>query len=222
MKVVVVEDQERMRHLVTRYLEEHGISTTGCADGDAALLAVTTEDPDVLVLDLMLPGLSGTAVCRALRAAGHDVPIIMLTARGEVSERVAGLEAGADDYLVKPFALEELHARVRVLARRRAPSSERLEVGDVVVDTAQRRVWVAGSEVALPGKELDVLLTLLDPPGAIASRRRLYDEVWDGLDEDLRGNSLEVYVSRLRQQLRSSSQVRVTTVRGHGYRIDVA
>lgn len=222
MKVVVVEDQERMRHLVVRYLEEHGVEAVGCADGDAALSTVVAVDPDVLVLDVMLPGLSGTAVCRALRSAGHDVPIIMLTARGEVAERVAGLEAGADDYLVKPFALEELHARVRVLARRRAPASERLEVGDLVVDTAQRRAWVAGTEVALPGKELDVLLTLLDPPGAVASRRRLHDEVWDGLDEDLRGNSLEVYVSRLRQHLRGSSCVRVTTVRGRGYRIDVA
>src|SRR3954454_13323552 len=141
VRVVVIEDQPRMLQLVTRYLEEKGVSTTGCADGDTGLDAVIDTDPDVVVLDLMLPGLSGLAVCRALRAAGNDVPVIMLTARGEVSERVAGLEAGADDYLVKPFALEELHARVQAIAPRRDEHrARRLTAGDVALDLDSRRV----------------------------------------------------------------------------------
>src|SRR3954452_20302553 len=222
VRVVVIEDQTRMLQLVTRYLEEKGVSTTGCADGDTGLDAVIDTDPDVVVLDLMLPGLSGLAVCRALRAAGNDVPVIMLTARGEVSERVAGLEAGADDYLVKPFALEELHARIRAIARRRdeSPTAARLELGDLVVDFGARRAWVADEEVVLARREFDVLATLADPPGAVVSRLRLYDEVWDGVEEDLRSNTLEVYISRLRQRLAASRTVVITTVRGIGYRLD--
>lgn len=220
MHAVVVEDQERMRHLVTSYLEERGITATGCEDGDAALATIASTDPDVVVLDLMLPGLSGTAVCRALRLAGNDVPIIMLTARGEVSERVAGLEAGADDYLVKPFSLDELHARIRAVARRREEHRPRLAAGDVVLDLAQRRVWVDDEELRLRAKEFDVLAMLLAAAGEVVTRRRLHDEVWDGADEHLRGNSLEVALSRLRHHLARSRAVRITTLRGIGYRLD--
>ena len=220
---MVIDDQPRMVELVTSYLEENGVVATGCHDGDSGLAAIIEHDPDAVVLDLMMPGLSGTAVCRTLRAAGNDVPIIMLTARGEVRERVAGLEAGADDYLVKPFALEELHARIRAIARRRddAPTAARIELGDVVVDLGARRVWVADEEVTLTRKEFDVLTTLADPVGAVVSRLRLYDEVWDGVEEDLRSNTLEVAVSRLRQRLARSRAVVITTVRGIGYRLDV-
>jgi DNA-binding response OmpR family regulator len=219
--VVVIEDEPRMVELVTRYLEENDISTTGCADGEVGLRAIIETNPDVVVLDLMLPGLSGTGVCRALRAAGNDVPVIMVTARGEVKERVAGLEAGADDYLVKPFALEELHARIRAIARRRDELSSRLTVGDVTVDLESRRVWVGDDEVVLPRREFDVLAILFDPPGAVVSRRRLYDEVWEGADEELQSNSLEVYISRVRHHLAASRQVVITTLRGVGYRLDV-
>ncbi|MFN8195302.1 MAG: response regulator transcription factor [Nocardioidaceae bacterium] len=221
MHVVVIEDQERMLELVTSYLGEVGVDTTACADGESGLMAVADANPDVVVLDLMLPGISGTGVCKALRAAGNDVPIIMLTARGEVGERVAGLEAGADDYLVKPFALEELHARIRAVARRREEPTDRFSLGDVMIDLAARRVWVADREVSLARREFDVLSTLADRAGWVVSRQRLYDAVWDGADEDLRSNSLEVYISRVRHHLAGSSSVTITTLRGVGYRLDV-
>jgi DNA-binding response OmpR family regulator len=220
--VVVIEDQPRMLQLVTSYLEENGASTTGCTDGDAGLDAIIDTDPDVVVLDLMLPGLSGTAVCRALRAAGNDVPVIMLTARGEVSERVAGLEAGADDYLVKPFALEELYARIRAISRRReeVASTPRM-FGDLTVDPEAHRVWVGAVELALPRREFDVLTVLMSPPGAVVSKQRLHEEIWDEAEADLRSNSLEVYMSRLRHRLAGSTQVTITNIRGVGYRLDL-
>jgi DNA-binding response OmpR family regulator len=211
-----------MLQLVTSYLEENGASTTGCTDGDAGLDAIIDTDPDVVVLDLILPGLSGTAVCRALRAAGNDVPVIMLTARGEVSERVAGLEAGADDYLVKPFALEELYARIRAISRRReeVASTPRM-FGDLTVDPEAHRVWVGAVELALPRREFDVLTVLMSPPGAVVSKQRLHEEIWDEAEADLRSNSLEVYMSRLRHRLAGSTQVTITNIRGVGYRLDL-
>lgn len=219
--VVVIDDQPRMVELVTSYLEENGMHTTGCLDGETGLAAIAAEDPDVVVLDLMMPMMSGTGVCKALRAAGNDVPVIMLTARGEVVERVAGLEAGADDYLVKPFALEELHARVRAIARRRGEHHpRRLTAGDVTLDLDSRRVRIAGTEVTLARREFAMLATLMDPPGRVVSRLRLHDEVWDG-DVDLRSNALEVYISRVRHHLRGSSNVSITTMRAVGYRLDV-
>lgn len=212
-----------MLQLVTSYLEENGATTTGCTDGDKGLDAIIDTDPDVVVLDLMLPGLSGTAICRALRSAGNDVPVIMLTARGEVSERVAGLEAGADDYLVKPFALEELYARIRAISRRREEvASATRTFGDVTLEPETHRVWVGPIEVALPRREFDVLTVLMSPPGTVVSRQRLHDEVWDEDDADLRSNSLEVYISRLRQHLSESSDVTISNIRGVGYRLDLS
>jgi DNA-binding response OmpR family regulator len=218
--VVVIDDQVRMVELITSYLSEKGIRATGYHDGESGLAAIRAEAPDAVVLDLMLPMMSGTGVCKTLRAAGNDVPILMLTARGEVSERVAGLEAGADDYLVKPFSLDELYARLRAIARRRDAADSRLTAGDVVLDLDTRRVTIGGLEVAFARRELDLLATLMDPPGRVVSRQRLYDEVWDG-ETDLRSNALEVYVSRIRNHLKSSSNVTITTMRGIGYRLDV-
>lgn len=220
VRVVVIDDQVRMVELVTSYLSEKGVDASGYHDGESGLAAIQAMSPDAVVLDLMLPMMSGTGVCKALRAAGNDVPILMLTARGEVSERVAGLEAGADDYLVKPFALEELYARLKAIARRREPTDPRLVAGDVVVDPDTRRVLVGGVEVAFARREFDLLAVLMDPPGRVVSRQRLYDEVWDG-EADLRSNALEVYVSRVRQHLGSSADVSITTMRGIGYRLDV-
>ena len=217
---MVVEDQPRMLELVTRYLQENGVETVGCTDGDDALGLIADTDPDVVVLDLMLPGLGGMAICRALRAAGDDVPVIMLTARGEVTERVAGLEAGADDYLVKPFALEELWARVKAVARRRAEPVTRLTAGDVVLDLEARKAWVGGSEVALTRREYGVLAAFVARPGIVIPKGRLYDLAWDG-DDEVRSNALEVYISHVRAHLAASSRVSITTLRGVGYRLDV-
>src|SRR4051812_45608003 len=168
--VVVVDDERRMVELVTRYLEEVGMRTTGCHDGHEALLAARGEDVDAMVLDLMIPGVSGLEVCRRLRREGNDVPILMLTARGAVPERVAGLEAGADDSLVKPFALEELAARLHAIARRREPPDEhRLVAGDVVLDPLEMRVWVADVEVPLARRELAMLTALMENAGRVVS-----------------------------------------------------
>jgi len=218
--VVVVDDERRMVELVTRYLEEVGMRTTGCHDGHEALLAARGEDVDAMVLDLMIPGVSGLDVCRRLRREGNDVPILMLTARGAVPERVAGLEAGADDYLVKPFALEELAARLHAIARRREPAVEhRLVAGDVVLDPLEMRVWVADVEVPLARRELAMLTALMENAGRVVSRDRLFDAVWDG-EVDIRSNSIEVHMSRLRARLEGSTTTKIVTLRGIGYRLE--
>ena len=218
--MVVVDDERRMVELVTRYLEEVGMRTTGCHDGHEALLAARGEDVDAMVLDLMIPGVSGLEVCRRLRREGNDVPILMLTARGAVPERVAGLEAGADDYLVKPFALEELAARLHAIARRREPAVEhRLVAGDVVLDPLEMRVWVADVEVPLARRELAMLTALMENAGRVVSRDRLFDAVWDG-EVDIRSNSIEVHMSRLRARLEGSTTTRIVTLRGIGYRLE--
>ena len=217
--VVVVDDERRMVELVTSYLEELGIRTTGCHDGHEALVAARAPDVDAMVLDLMIPGVAGIDVCRRLRREGNDVPIVMLTARGAVAERVAGLQAGADDYLVKPFALEELVARIQAIARRRDNTEHRLAVGDVVLDPLEQRAWVADVEVTLSRREFAMLTALLENAGHVVSRQRLFDEVWDG-EVDIRSNSIDVHMSRLRARLEGSARVRVTTLRGVGYRLE--
>jgi DNA-binding response OmpR family regulator len=221
MHVVVVDDEERLVELVSSYLEESGMTTVGRHDGPGGLAAARAPDVDVVVLDWMLPGMSGLDVCRALRAEGNGVPVLMLTARGAVPERVEGLEAGADDYLVKPFALEELKARVRVLGRRREAAAEdghRITVGDVVLDPLEQRVWVAGAEVRLARREFAMLTSLMENAGRVVSRSRLFEDVWE--DVDINSNALDVHMSRVRNHLTGSRQVRVTTLRGTGYRLE--
>src|SRR4051812_46618080 len=161
MHVVVVDDEPRMVELITGYLTENDVQVTGAHDGTSALYAARQADVDAVVLDVMLPGMSGIEVCEQLRREGNTVPILMLTARGAVSERVAGLEAGADDYLVKPFALEELLARLRAIRRRWEVEDEKLVVGDVVLDEGDRRVWVAEEEINLSRREFDTLHSLM-------------------------------------------------------------
>jgi DNA-binding response OmpR family regulator len=219
MHVVVVDDEPRMVELITGYLSEKDVQVTGAHDGTSALFAARQADVDAVVLDLMLPGMSGTEVCRQLRREGNDVPILMLTARGAVAERVAGLEAGADDYLVKPFALEELLARLRAIRRRRDLEDTPLVVGDVVMDEGGRRVWVAEKEVTLSRREFDMLRSLLTNHGRVVSRSRLYDEVWD-FEVDVASNTLDVHMSRVRRALAGSAQVSIRTLRGIGYRLE--
>ena len=220
MHVVVVDDERRMVTLIAGYLEEHQVTTVGCYDGPSGLMAARQPDVDAVVLDLMLPGMSGTEVCKQLRREGNDVPILMLTARGAVPERVAGLEAGADDYVVKPFALEELYARLRAIQRRREPDDgQRLVVGDVTLDPLERRVWVNDVEVTLSRREFAMLTSLMDNRGRVVTRARLYDDVWDD-DVDINSNALDVHMSRLRQHLAGSRVVTVKTMRGVGYRLE--
>jgi DNA-binding response OmpR family regulator len=218
MHVLVVDDEPRMVELVSTYLGEHDLRVTGAPDGPGGLAAARRPDVDAVVLDLMLPGMSGIDVCKQLRSEGNDVPIVMLTARGAVSERVAGLEAGADDYLVKPFALEELLARLRAIGRRRGPD-DGLVVGDVVLDEGARRVWVAGEEVSLSRREFDMLLSLMASRGRVVTRARLYDDVWND-EVDTSSNVIDVHMSRVRRALSGSASVTVHTLRGVGYRLD--
>lgn len=220
MHVVVVDDEQRMVELIASYLEDQAVTTVGCFDGPSGLAAARGTDVDAVVLDLMLPGLSGIEVCRQLRREGNDVPVLMLTARGAVPERVAGLEAGADDYLVKPFALEELHARLRAIRRRLDPDTDhRLVVGDITLDPLEQRVWVAGAEVALSRREFAMLTSLMGSRGHVVSRARLYDDVWDG-EVDIRSNALDVHMSRLRNRIEASNLVTIRTLRGVGYRLE--
>lgn len=217
--MLVVDDEVRMVDLVTDYLHDSGFTTTAAHDGVEALEVARTRTADVIVLDLMLPGLSGLEVCRQVRAERIDVPILMLTARGAVPERVAGLEAGADDYLVKPFALEELVARVRALGRRAEPTDGRLVVGDVVLDAEEHRVWIAGEEQQLSRREFTLLETLLENAGRVVTRQRLFDALWQG-EVDIASNAMDVHVSRVRARLERSGAVSITTVRGVGYRLE--
>lgn len=209
--------------MVRDYLGSLGATTDGCHDGLSALEAARRPYVDAVVLDLMIPGMSGIEVCRTLRAEGNTVPILMLTARGTVPERVSGLEAGADDYLVKPFALEELSARLNALLRRREPAGDedRLVVGDVVADLAAHQVWVAGEEASLSRREFAMLRALMERTGRVVTRERLFDEVWHD-EVDINSNALDVHMSRVRSRLACSGQVSIVTLRGVGYRMECA
>src|SRR5215213_3812496 len=219
MHVVVVDDDKRVVELVSRYLEEQGHTAVRCFDGRMALTNARDEAADVVVLDRMLPGLDGVEVCRTLRREGNDVPVLMLTARGAVSERVTGLESGADDYLVKPFALEELHARLRAIRRRRLDPEATLVVGDVTLDPLAHRVQISGDEVTLTRREFAMLQTLMKNAGKVVSRSKLFHEVWSD-EVDISSNSLDVHILRLRHHLRGS-RLAITTLRGSGYRLDL-
>jgi DNA-binding response OmpR family regulator len=220
MHVVVVDDERRMVELIAGYLRDHDVTTVAAHDGPAGLAAARSPDVDAVVLDLMLPGIDGVEVCRLLRQEGNDVPVLMLTARGAVPERVAGLEAGADDYLVKPFALQELHARLRAIRRRKEPDTTgRLQVGDVTVDRLARCAWVAGEPLTLSRREFAMLASLMVRSGHVVTRARLFDDVWDD-EVDIRSNSIDVHISRLRTHLRGSQDVTITTLRGVGYRLE--
>jgi DNA-binding response OmpR family regulator len=220
MAVLVVDDERTIREAVARALRMHGYDVALAADGDAALQTVAVLRPEVIVLDLMMPRVDGIEVCKRLRASGARVPVLMLTARDAIADRVAGLEAGADDYLVKPFALEELQARLRAILRRREPADDhRLVVGDVTLDPLERRVWVNDSEVSLSRREFAMLTSLMDNRGHVVSRARLFDDVW-GDEVDISSNALDVHMSRLRQHLAGSQVVTIKTMRGVGYRLE--
>ncbi|MFF7598881.1 response regulator transcription factor [Streptomyces mirabilis] len=220
MHFLVVDDEIRLVELVVRYLQESGHSAEGRHDGPSGLAAARDPRVDAVVLDVMLPGIDGVEVCRTLRREGIDVPVILLTARGAVSERVAGLDAGADDYVVKPFALEELHARLRAISRRRTDSEGRLEVGDLVLDPERRRAWRADTELELSRREFAVLHVLMRNAGKVVSRLRLLDEVWDG-ETDLRSNAIDVHVSKVRAKVdRAFGRASIITLRGEGYRLE--
>lgn len=222
MHYLVVDDETRLTDLVVRYLTESGHTAEGHYDGPSGLAAARDAGVDAVLLDVLLPGMDGVEVCRTLRGEGIDVPVILLTARGAISERVAGLDAGADDYVVKPFAMEELLARLRAISRRRPEAARQLQVGDLVLDPDQQRAWRADVELDLARREFAVLRVLMENAGRVVSRLQLLDEVWDG-ETDLRSNAIDVHVSKVRAKVdRAFDRTTITTLRGRGYRLETA
>ncbi len=220
VKVLVVEDDPAVRDSLERSLRFEGYDVVTAADGVAALAAVAHHAPDAVLLDLGLPRLGGVEVCRRLRSAGDTTPVLMLTARDATSDRVAGLDVGADDYLPKPFALEELLARLRALLRRTAATRAGgtvLVAGDLRLDTATREVTRGGRPVVLTKTEHELLELFLRHPRQVLHRERILREVW-GFDFDPGSNTLEVYVGYLRRKTEDGGLPRVLhTVRGVGY-----
>jgi two-component system OmpR family response regulator len=220
VRILVVEDEPKMARLLARGLGERGDAVAVARTGAEALLAATDSDLDVVLLDLMLPDIDGVEVCRRLRARGVWTPILMLTARTEVADRVEGLDSGADDYLAKPFAFAELVARVRALVRR-GPRERptRLTAGSLTLDPASRRVWRGEVEIALSTKELVMLEAFMRRPGQVLTREQLLAHAWDVAYES-RSNVVDVYVRYLREKIDRPFGVRtLETVRGVGYRL---
>ena len=220
-RVLVVDDDRAVRDSLRRSLEFNGYDVVLAADGAEGLVAVGSHHPDVVVIDVMMPRLDGIETTRALRAAGNDVPILVLTARDAVGDRVEGLDAGADDYLTKPFALEELLARLRALLRRVVPDadgeSEVLSFADLSMDVASRDVSRGGRAIELTRTEFTLLEMFLRRPRRVLDRSFILEEVW-GYDFPTSANSLEVYVGYLRRKTEAAGEQRlIQTVRGVGY-----
>ncbi|RDI53422.1 response regulator transcription factor [Nocardia mexicana] len=220
MRVLVVEDEAAVRDALVRAMDSEGYDTRAAGDGATGLAEMQRWQPEVVVLDVLMPFLDGLTMCRRLRARGDRTPILMLTARDAVADRVDGLDAGADDYLVKPFDLDELLARVRALVRRTYPDDGAvLSSADLVVDTAARRVWRADREIELTRTEFALLEVLVRNAGQALPRELLIERVW-GRELGPSSNSLEVYVRYLRRKLESEATQRlIHTVRGVGYRL---
>ncbi len=220
MRVMLVEDEAKMAGLIGRGLRKEGMAVDVTSRGEDALWMADAHPYDVIVLDVMLPGIDGFEVCRRLRSNASATPILMLTARGEVRDRIEGLDRGADDYLVKPFSYGELLARLRALARRgpveRAPE---LRVGDLRLDRAARRVWRGKSEISLSAKEFALLEAFMLRAGDVLSRMQLLEHAWDYAYES-RSNVVDSYIRYLRRKIDRPFGTRsIETVRGAGYRL---
>ncbi|HEX4196177.1 MAG TPA: phosphate regulon transcriptional regulator PhoB [Caulobacteraceae bacterium] len=225
-QVLVVEDEDALSALLQYNLDKEGYAVTVAGDGEEALVLVDEQQPDLIVLDWMLPKVSGVEVCRRLRARPEtrNLPIIMLTARGEESDRIRGLDTGADDYVVKPFSMSELAARIRAVLRRIRPglADDRLHHGDIVVDRAAHRVRRADKEIHLGPTEFRLLDYLMQHPGRVFSREQLLDAVW-GSDVYVEARTVDVHIGRLRKALnRDLHTDPIRTVRSAGYSLDVA
>ncbi|MDV2476560.1 response regulator transcription factor [Rhodococcus zopfii] len=222
MRILVVDDDRAVRESLRRSLSFNGYTVDLATDGQDALDQVTVSRPDAMVLDVMMPRVDGLEVCRRLRSTGDDLPILVLTARDSVSERVAGLDAGADDYLPKPFALEELLARLRALLRRAAPDPNRvpeetLSFEDLTLNPDTREVTRGDRPISLTRTEFALMEMLMANPRRVLTRSRILEEVW-GYDFPTSGNALEVYVGYLRRKTEADGEPRlIHTVRGVGY-----
>lgn len=221
MKILIVEDDPVMGELTERWLKEHDYRTHLATNGVDALIALAEGDFAAAAIDVMLPGMSGFELCRRIRESGSQIPLILLTARDAIEDRVYGLDAGADDYLTKPFDLSELGARLRAVLRRRSTGPLTLvRVGNVELDSMKMRTLVRGRTVALSLREFSLLRLLALTPGDPVSRATILDEVWNGT-EHIDPNIVEQYISFLRRKIDSDeAAIRIVTVRGRGYQLD--
>jgi DNA-binding response OmpR family regulator len=221
MRVLLVEDQPAAARMIAKGLREQAYAVDVAVDGEIAAHEAAVHDYDAIILDVMLPGRDGFAVCRELRRAGSAVPILMLTARDDVDARVAGLDAGADDYLIKPFDFRELLARIRALIRRgrQPPAPDRFTIGDLVFDTQARSVAVRDEALALTAREYALLLYLARRPDAVVGRADIAEHVWDD-HYDPFSNVIDVYIQRLRRKLtQAAASIEIRTRRGEGYQL---
>ncbi len=217
-RILLVEDEEKLAKFVQLELSYEGYEVSVAHDGLSGLMAARDQSPDLIILDWMMPGLTGVEVCRRLRQTGCQTPVMLLTAKDEVSDRVEGLDAGADDYVVKPFSIEELLARVRAHLRRNEPQdAESLVFDDLILDRKSRQVKRGQREIELTAKEFDLLEYLMTNPRQVLTRDRILEEVW-GYDFMGDSNIIEVYIRYLRLKLEAEGESRlIQTVRGVGY-----
>jgi DNA-binding response OmpR family regulator len=218
VRVLLIDDDARLAELLLGYFEPQAVALVHAAAGQAGLAQLANGGFDAVLLDVMMPGLDGLAVLRKIRDAGHRVPVIMLTARGDEADRVVGLELGADDYVAKPFSPRELLARLRAVLRRADPAAvaEKLTASGITVDASGREAWVDGKPVELTGLEIDLLLVLLRRAGRVVPRSALLDLAGRG-DVSVGERAVDVHISRLRKKLGDDAATRIRTVRGVGY-----
>ena len=223
MRILVVEDQRRLAAIIKRGFNEEGYSVDNVYDGEEAEYAAEITPYDAIILDIMLPGKDGIAVCHGLRSKKVNAPILILTARDSVEDRIRGLDSGADDYLVKPFAFGELLARVRALLRRGVlTKGTKLQVGDLVMESLTREVWRGERKIELTAKEYAILEHFMRHPNAVVTRTMLEENVWDYEFEGM-SNVIDVYIRRLRRKIDNGSDVSlIQTLRGAGYRLKTA
>ena len=219
MRILIVEDEKRLNDTVAKYLQAEGYTVDSCYDGDDAWFFLTGAEYDAVVLDINLPGTDGLSTLRRLRGEGNLIPVLLLTARGEVQDKIEGLDSGADDYMVKPFSLEELAARIRVMVRRQgqAPAEQDLAAGDLVLDTKAKVAKIGGRDVRLTAKEYAILEYLLYNKGVVLSRDKIEQHIWN-YDYEGGSNIVDVYIRTLRKKLAVEGEDSVIeTVRGMGY-----
>jgi len=217
MRVLIVEDEAKTLKFLAKGLREEGYAPIVCQDGDEGLALALSENFDLIILDVMLPGRNGTSICQELRRKGITTPVIMLSARDTVAQRIEGLDYGADDYLVKPFSFAELTARMRAMMRRKDAPAAVLALGELSVDALARKVRFRGEEINLTAKEFSILQCFLKRPGHILSRPIIAETAW-GLDFDTGTNVVDVYVTFLRKKLRQATgKDWIKTHRGQGY-----
>ncbi|MEG0439280.1 MAG: response regulator transcription factor [Solibacillus sp.] len=219
--ILVVDDDANIRELVCLFLRNDGFSTAEAADGKEALAVYTSTNVDLVVLDIMMPNMDGWTLCKELRRANPDLPLLMLTARGETWEKVKGFELGADDYLTKPFDPLELTVRVRALLKRyKIGYTQKIHLGNVILDRQTYKVMKGTESLTLPLKEFELLYKLAGTPGQVYTRVQLIDQIW-GIDYAGDDRTVDVHIKRLRERFATITDFRIETVRGLGYRLEV-